>query len=117
MVEIVNLFLVAKYQRYYLKHKVINRTERGLENKEHSAAIIDVFLPSWMMQNILPGLLPQTAQSCHTRSMLVFSKSCFIPVLVPCRCFREAKALKILLMCLRFTCLCNCLHSWMYKDL
>lgn len=38
--------LVSKHRRYYLRHKVVNGTERGLENKLHSAAIRDVFLPS-----------------------------------------------------------------------
>jgi len=58
MIEVVNFFLVSKNQRYYLKHRVIKRTKRGLENKLHSAVVSDVFFPSWMMQITLPRLLP-----------------------------------------------------------
>lgn len=38
-----HLFSVSKYQRYLFRLQVINRTERGLENKLHSVAITDVF--------------------------------------------------------------------------
>ena len=38
MIETVNLFLISKYQRYNLKHNVINRTEKDLENNLYSAA-------------------------------------------------------------------------------
>lgn len=85
MIEIMNLFLFFKYQRYYLKHKVMNRTEKGLENKLHSAAVADMFLPFWIMQIVLPGLLPQ---SLHAAPELRWS---FLsPVSYLCLCHADA---------------------------